>query len=92
LADNCTRKDATTAPATLATTDLDSTETTGVNQRAMNVKSLTVSEKCTWVAYSVKTPPAFAFSKGVGSTVTAGYDLDNTIWVVHHMEYSTLGA
>lgn len=73
-------------------TDLDTDATPTANILSYSVTALTVKEKCTWVAYAVLVPPAFALGKAVGSTVTAGYDLDNDYWVVHHMEYSELGG
>ena len=49
----------------------------------MTVGWLTVSDKCTWVAYGITKPPIFTLSDGPDKGINK-----NSSWVIHHMEYN----
>lgn len=54
---------------------------------ALKVATLTTKDKCTFVAYGVKYPPAFSIAKATGSGGSAGIVAASS-WTIHHMEYT----
>jgi hypothetical protein len=71
----------------IADIDVPSSST---NVFALNLKvtTLTVSDKCTYIAYGKKNPPAFKIGEATGSSASAGL-LSTSNWVIHHMEYNS---
>lgn len=71
----------------LADTDAVASST---NVLALELKlvTLTVSDKCTYVAYGKTNPPAFKIGEVTVSAASTGL-LPASNWVIHHMEYNS---
>jgi len=72
----------------LANTDAVAHVTTNILTLVLKLATLTVSDKCTYVAYGVTNPPAFKLGEVEVATKTAGLNAASS-WVIHHMEYNS---
>lgn len=73
----------------LALADTDAAaSSTNVLALELKLVTLTVSDKCTYVAYGKTNPPAFKIGAVTVSSATTGI-LATSNWVIHHMEYNS---
>lgn len=71
----------------LANTD-DISSSSNVLTLELKLATLTISDKCTYVAYGNTNPPAFKLGEVTVATKTAGLNALSS-WVIHHMEYNS---